>query len=56
MSTPSERPAADGDEWPDEPVDKILADARPLPPFEETVIEDLTEEEERIFLETIMKA
>lgn len=36
--------------------EEILRDARPLPPLEETVIEDLTEEEERLFLEAITTA
>lgn len=34
----------------------ILDSAKPFPPFEEMVIEDLTEDEDRIFLETILNA
>jgi hypothetical protein len=36
--------------------EEILRRARPLPPVEETVIEDLTEEEERVFWEAITSA
>ena len=34
----------------------VLAAARPLPPAEEMLIEDLTDEEERLFVETILDA
>jgi hypothetical protein len=34
----------------------VLAAARPLPPSEEMLIEDLTEEEERLFAEAILDA
>jgi hypothetical protein len=36
--------------------DEVLAAARPLPPHEEMVIEGLTDEEERIFVEAIFSA
>lgn len=36
--------------------EEILASAPRFPPLEEMVIEDLTDEEERIFLETIRNA
>jgi hypothetical protein len=36
--------------------EEILRRARPLPPIEETVIDDLTEEEGRIFWEAITSA
>jgi hypothetical protein len=36
--------------------EEVLAAARPLPPHEEMVIEDLTDEEERIFIEAILDA
>ena len=34
----------------------VLAAARPLPPAEEMLIEDLTEDEERLFVEAILDA
>jgi hypothetical protein len=34
----------------------VLAAARPLPPDDEVVIEDLSEDEERIFLDAILSA
>ena len=34
----------------------VLAAARPLPPAEEMLIEDLTDEEERLFVEAIVGA
>lgn len=36
--------------------EEVLAAARPLPPIEEMVIEDLTDDEDRIFLEAIFNA
>jgi hypothetical protein len=36
--------------------EEVLAAARPLPPHEDMVIEDLTDEEERIFVEAILDA
>ena len=36
--------------------EEVLAAARPLPPHEEMIIKDLTEDEERIFLDTILNA
>lgn len=36
--------------------EELLAAARPLPPHEDMVIEDLTDDEERIFVETILNA
>jgi hypothetical protein len=36
--------------------EEILAAARPLPPIEEMLIDDLTDDEDRIFLETIFNA
>lgn len=35
------------------PVDQVLRNARPYPPREELVIEDLTDEEEEAFWEAI---
>jgi hypothetical protein len=32
----------------------VLAAARPLPPVEEMLIDDLTEDEERLFVEAIL--
>jgi len=34
----------------------VLAAARPLPPDEDALIEDLTDEEERVFIEAIFDA
>jgi hypothetical protein len=36
--------------------EEVLAAARPLPPHEDMLIEDLTDEEERIFVEAILDA
>jgi hypothetical protein len=36
--------------------EEALAAARPLPPHEDMMIEDLTDEEERIFVEAILGA
>jgi hypothetical protein len=36
--------------------EEVLAAARPLPPHEEMLIEDLTDEEDRIFVEAIFDA
>lgn len=36
--------------------EEVLAAAKPLPPDDEAVIEDLTEEEDRIFLDAILNA
>jgi hypothetical protein len=36
--------------------EEVLAAARPLPPHEDMLIEDLTDEEERIFVEAILGA
>jgi hypothetical protein len=36
--------------------EEVLDTARPLPPDEEVLIGDLTEEEDRLFLEAIMGA
>jgi len=37
------------------PVEELLRRAWPLPPHEEMVIDDLTEEEGRLFLEAIKR-
>ncbi len=37
------------------PVEELLRRARPLPPREEMVIDDLTEEEAEAFLDTIRR-
>ncbi len=31
------------------PVEEVIRQARPLPPYEETVIEDLTDDEQAVF-------
>jgi hypothetical protein len=36
--------------------EEVLAAARPLPPHEDMMIEDLTDEEERVFAEAILDA
>ena len=56
MSEPAApQPASRGAslEWSRE---EVLAAARPLPPDEDAVIEGLTDEEERIFIEAIFDA
>ncbi|MGH3503596.1 MAG: hypothetical protein ACRDQA_22270 [Nocardioidaceae bacterium] len=52
MSEPREH----GAEPVEETREEILASAPRFPPLQEMVIEDLTEEEERVFLETIQDA
>jgi hypothetical protein len=36
--------------------EEVLGAARPLPPADEMVIEDLTDDEERLFIEAILDA
>lgn len=55
MSTPdASRP------WPDESLERaredVIESLRPLPPAEEILIEDLTEEEDRLFMAAILDA
>ena len=40
----------------EKPVEDVIADARPLPGGDEMIIEDLTDEEERLFYEAIRDA
>lgn len=59
MSQPHPAAAGGSESW-DNPASAspadILRQARPLPPVEETVIDDLTEDEERAFWEAITTA
>jgi hypothetical protein len=56
MSTPQmPEPAPDADS-PGQSRADVLAAARPLRPYEDVVIEDLTDEEARTFLATILEA
>jgi len=55
MSQPEPRPPTKGASL-ERSKEEVLAAARPLPPIEEMVIEDLTDDEDRIFLETIFNA
>ncbi|MGI8761947.1 MAG: hypothetical protein ACR2LF_11775 [Jatrophihabitantaceae bacterium] len=56
MSTPSEQRAHDSGKASEEERRRIFARATPLPPVEETMFDDLTEEQDRIFWETINNA
>lgn len=56
MSTPNEQRASDPGKAPQDIRRAILDGARPLPPVEETMINDLTDDEARIFFETILDA
>lgn len=53
---PMSEPREHGAEPVEETREEILASAPRFPPLQEMVIEDLTEEEERVFLETIQDA
>lgn len=53
MSDDEAREPASGGASLERSREELLAAARPLPPREEMLIEDLTEEEERLFLEVI---
>jgi len=56
MSEPeTRRPASYGPSL-ERSREEVLAAARPLPPHEEMIIEDLTEDEERLFLNAILNA
>jgi hypothetical protein len=55
MSEPATHRPSYGDTL-EKSVKSILAAARPLPPADEMVIEDLTEDEERRFFEAIRNA
>jgi len=55
MSEPTTQSACT-EEWPDEPVERLLAQARPLPPYDQMVIPGLTEDESRVFFDTITSA
>ena len=55
MSEPEARDPASKGASLERSREEVLA-ARPLPPHEEMLIEDLTDEEERIFLEAIFNA
>jgi hypothetical protein len=56
MSEPEARDPASKGASLERSREEVLAAARPLPPHEEMLIEDLTDEEERIFLEAIFNA
>ena len=56
MSEPNARdPASDGASL-ERSREELLAAARPLPPHEDMLIEDLTPEEDRVFVEAIFDA
>lgn len=52
MAERAKRRTAHGDSL-EKSVEEILAAAHPLPPLDEMIIEDLTDEEERAFYEAI---
>jgi hypothetical protein len=52
MAEPAKKQAPRGESL-EKSVEEILAAARPIPPLDETIIEDLTEEEEQAFYDAI---
>ena len=56
MSEPHTRESASKGTSLERSKEEVLASARALPPHEDMVIEDLTDEEERIFVEAILDA
>jgi hypothetical protein len=52
MAEPAKGPTTHEDQR-EESVEEILAAARPLPPLDEMIIDDLTEDEARKFYEAI---
>jgi hypothetical protein len=56
MSEPEPRKPASKGASLERSREEVLAAARPLPPHEEMLIEDLTDEEERIFVAAILDA
>jgi hypothetical protein len=56
MSEPESRGLASRGRSLERSREEALAAARPLPPHDEMLIEDLTDEEERIFVEAILGA
>jgi hypothetical protein len=56
MSKPEVRKPASKGASLERSKNEVLAAARPLPLHEEMLIEDLTDEEERIFVEAILDA
>jgi hypothetical protein len=56
MSEPGAREPAPRGASLERSKEEVLAAARPLPPHEEMMIEGLTDDEERIFIEAIFDA
>lgn len=56
MSTAREQHAHDSGKASEDERQRVFARAKPLPPVEETRFDDLTEEQDRIFWETINNA
>jgi hypothetical protein len=56
MSTPETPEPVPDSRSPEQTRAEVLAAARPLRPYEDAVIEDLTDEEARSFLATILEA
>lgn len=56
MSEPEARDAASKGASLERRREEVLTAARALPPHEDMLIEDLTDEEERIFVEAILNA
>lgn len=56
MSEQQARKPASGGVTLERSKNELLAAARPLPPVEEMLIEDLTDEEERLFVDAILHA
>ncbi len=56
MSNPSVDPRASGsDNYLELPVEEVLRTAKPYPPREELVLDDLTDDEEKAFWEAISR-
>ena len=56
MSEPATRQPASRGASLERSREDVLAAARPLPPDEDALIEDLTDEEDRVFIEAIFDA
>jgi len=56
MSEPEARKLAAQDVTRERAKDDVLAAARPLPPDEDVLIDDFTEDEDRLFLAAVLEA
>ncbi len=51
----AQRPESRGPSW-ERSRDDVLAAARPLPPDEDVLMDDLTEDEDRLFIAAVLDA